>query len=180
MAKVLDIRILGDDILRKKLQEVDPTDPFLKDFIPDFIHTMYVRDGVGLAANQVGVDKRIVVIDPRTEDEERKQNPIVMLNPKILERDGKQIGDEGCISLPDIFAQVVRDKKIVYEYTDLEGNTFTKETEGYEAVIIQHELDHLDGIVFTDRVAPLTKLKLKTKLNQMKSTAVDGVNIRKD
>ncbi|NLO44262.1 MAG: peptide deformylase [Candidatus Cloacimonetes bacterium] len=180
MANVLDIRILGDDILRKKLQEVDPKDPFLKDFIPDLIHTMYIRDGVGLAANQVGVDKRIVVIDPHTADEEKEQNPIVMLNPKILERDGKQIGDEGCISVPYIFAPVVRDKKIVYEYTDLEGKTITKETEGYEAVIIQHELDHLDGIVFTDRLAPLAKLKLKTKLSQMESTAVDGVNIRKD
>lgn len=180
MPKVLDIRILGDDILRKKLKEVDPKDPYLKDFIPNFIHTMYERDGVGLAANQVGVDMRVVVIDPRTGEDREERNPIVMLNPAIIERDGKQVGEEGCISLPDIFAQVVRDKYIRYEYTDLSGERITKETEGYEAVIIQHELDHLDGVVFTDRLPPLTKLKLKGKLKDMMSSTLDGVNIRKD
>ncbi|HHV36929.1 MAG TPA: peptide deformylase [Candidatus Cloacimonetes bacterium] len=180
MPKVLDIRILGDDILRKKLKEVDHEDPLLKEFIPDLVHTMYVRDGVGLAANQVGVDMRVVVIDPRTAEEEQERNPIVMLNPKIIESEGKQIGEEGCISLPHIFAQVVRDKRIVYEYTDLNGERITKEVEGYEAVIVQHELDHLDGVVFTDRLPPLNKLKLKTKLSEMKATAVDGVNIRQD
>lgn len=176
MLKVLDIRIYGDEILTKSLEESDYQDPFLKGFIPNFIHTMYERDGVGLAANQVGYDKRIIVIDP-THSDEGIRNPIVMLNPEILESSGEQSMEEGCLSLPGIFAKVIRKEKIRYRYTDLFGKVVEEEAQGYKAVVLQHEIDHLNGIVFTDRISKLARLSLMHKLNELKSRAVDGVNI---
>lgn len=177
MAQILPIRILGDDILRKKLQLADINDPFLKSFIPDLIHTMYIRDGVGLAANQVGVDLKIFVIDPYWAHEDGKKNPIVMINPEITKREGEQIYEEGCISLPGIFANVNRALQISYSYTNTSGERITAEAEGYEAIVIQHEYDHLEGIVFTDRVSTLAKLKLSRKLKDMQAKAVNGINI---
>ncbi|HPF08596.1 MAG TPA: peptide deformylase [Candidatus Cloacimonadota bacterium] len=181
MAKTLPIRILGDDILRRKLQEVDLKDPSLPEYIENLIHTMYERDGVGLASNQVGEDKRIFVIDPLwAQNEDGERNPIVMLNPDIYEMEGEQVYEEGCISLPDIFANVHRALKIKYRYTTPEGKLIESSAEGYEAVVIQHEYDHLNGIVFTDRIGTLTKLKLHHKLKALEASAVNGVNIRKE
>lgn len=177
MAQILPIHILGDAILRKKLQAADSNDPFLKTFIPDLIHTMYLRDGVGLAANQVGVDLRIFVMDPWWAHEDGKKNPIVIINPEITKREGEQIYEEGCISLPGIFANVNRALQISYTYTNLNGERISAEAEGYEAIVIQHEYDHLDGIVFTDTVNTLTKLKLSRKLKDMQAKAVNGINI---
>jgi peptide deformylase len=177
MPKTLDIRIYGDDILRRKLKDADPKDPFLKEFLPDLIHTMYLRDGVGLAANQVGVDLRIFAIDPWWAQEDGKKNPRVMINPEILEREGEQISEEGCISLPNIFGNVLRDFKIRYKYTNTDGEEIQATAEGYEAVVIQHEFDHLQGTVFTDRLSTLAKLRVKRKLKDLESRAQDGINI---
>jgi peptide deformylase len=178
MPKILDIRILGDDILRKKLAEADVNDPFLKSYLPDLIHTMYERDGVGLASNQVGVDLRIVAIDPWWGREDSEPNPRILINPEIHSMEGEQIGEEGCISLPDVYANVPRALKIEYSYTDLNGERKLKTAEGFEAVVIQHEYDHLNGIVFTDRISTLAKLKLKHKLKKIEEKAQNGVNIR--
>ncbi|MCK9557368.1 MAG: peptide deformylase [Candidatus Cloacimonetes bacterium] len=178
MPKILPIRILGDDILRRKLKEADPKDPFLKSYLPDLIHTMYERDGVGLASNQVGVDLRIFAIDPWWGREGNKRKPIVLINPVIHHMEGDQLYEEGCISLPDIYANVPRAQKIKYSYTTPNGDHVEAEAEGYEAVVIQHEYDHLDGIVFTDKISTLAKLKLKRKLRDIEATAKDGVNIR--
>lgn len=178
MPTILPIRILGDAILRTKLQPADPQDPFLKSFLPDLIQTMYERDGVGLAANQVGVNLRIFAIDPWWGREDEEQNPRVLINPEILSMEGEQIGEEGCISLPEIYANVPRALKITYRYLTPEGESITATAEGFEAVVIQHEYDHLDGIVFTDRISSLAKLKLKRKLKDMEAQAQDGVNLR--
>jgi peptide deformylase len=181
MAKILPIRILGDNILRKKLKEVDLNDPALPAFIADLIETMYERDGVGLAANQVGEDKRMFVIDPWwAREEELGKNPIVMINPEILEREGEQVYEEGCISLPDIFANVHRAQSIRYRYTTPEGKSVEAEAEGYEAIVIQHEYDHLNGVVFTDHLGTLAKLRVLHKLKELEKLAVDGVNIRRE
>ncbi len=177
MARILPIRIYGDEVLRKKLKEVDLKDPFLKEYLPDLIHTMYMRDGVGLASSQVGVDLRIFVIDPWWAREEGKKDPRVMINPVIHERDGEQIGDEGCLSLPDIFAQVNRALKIRYSYYSPAGEYIEAEAEEYEAVVIQHEYDHLNGVLFTDLISPLAKLKYKIKLRNMAARAKNGINI---
>lgn len=179
MAEVLPIRILGDAILRKKLKEVDLSDPALPAFIEDLIETMYERDGVGLAANQVGEDKRMFVIDPWwARDDEVQKNPIVMINPEILQKEGEQVYEEGCISLPDIYANVHRAQNIRYRYTTPDGNSLEAEAEGYEAIVIQHEYDHLNGVVFTDHLGTLAKLRVMRKLKDLEATAVDGVNIR--
>lgn len=170
----------GDEILRRKLKPADPQDPFLKDFIPDLIQTMYIRDGVGLAANQVGVDLQIFVIDPWWAQKDGQKQPRVMINPQIIDREGEQIGEEGCISLPDIFGNVLRDFKIHYKYTTVDGEEIEDTAEGYEAVVIQHEYDHLQGVVFTDRLSTLAKLRVKRKLNDLQSRAKDGVNIAED
>nr|MDK2850225.1 peptide deformylase [Candidatus Cloacimonadota bacterium] len=177
MPKALDIRIYGDDILRRKLKEAEPKDPYIKKFLPDLIYTMYLREGVGLAANQVGVDLRIFVMDIGWTQKDAKQNPRVLINPEILEREGEQIGEEGCISLPNIFANVLRDYKIRYKYTTPDGKEVEAEAEGYEAEVIQHEYDHLEGIVFTDRLTTLAKLRVKRKLKDLELRAKDGINI---
>lgn len=180
MAKILPIRILGDDILRKKLKEADLNDPSLPEYIEDLTLTMYERDGVGLASSQVGEDRRIFVIDPYWAREEAGKNPIVMINPEIIHMEGEQVYEEGCLSLPDIFANVHRALKIRYRYTDPQGKLVEAEAEGYAAVVIQHEYDHLDGIVFTDRISTLNKLMLMRKLKEMQALAVNGVNIRQE
>ncbi|PKN72942.1 MAG: peptide deformylase [Candidatus Cloacimonetes bacterium HGW-Cloacimonetes-3] len=174
---LLPVRLYGDEILRTKLKECDVFDPALQAFIPDLVHTMYERDGVGLAANQVGSHFRVFVIDPAWAREDASPNPIVMINPIIESREGEVDNEEGCISLPGIFAYVHRAVRISYSYSDPQGNRLHETAEGFKAVVIQHEYDHLEGIVFTDRIGILAKLKLKRKLNELVARAVNGVNI---
>lgn len=176
--KLLPVRVYGDDILRQKLPECDLNDPALQEFIPDLIYTMYQRDGVGLAANQVGNTLRVFVIDPGISEEDAVPNPTVMINPIIETREGEIQGDEGCISLPGIFAAVTRAKHITYSYTDITGQRITESAQDYKAVVIQHEYDHLEGILFTDHLGTLAKLKVKRHLKELASTAVNGINIR--
>ncbi len=173
---LLPIRILGDDILRQKAAEVAEIDEEIKDFAQDLTHTMYIRDGVGLAAPQVGRSIRMFVIDPGRRDDDAK-NPIVMINPVIEEPAGESSSDEGCISVPEVFAEVKRHDKIKISYTDLNGKRHTGEVSGFEATVIQHEYDHLDGVLFIDKISALAKLKNSVKIRQILSTAVDGVNI---
>jgi peptide deformylase len=176
-SKLLPIRLYGDDILREKLPEADYKDPELQALIPDFIYTMYERDGVGLAANQVGSRFRMFVIDPHWSRDDAEPDPKVMINPVIESREGEIAGEEGCISLPGLFADVHRAAKISYSYTDPQGNRHTETAEGFPAVVIQHEYDHLEGVLFTDRVSTLSKLKLKRRLKDLAARAENGVNI---
>lgn len=177
---MLPIRILGDDILRQKAVEVAEIDAEIKDFAQDLTHTMYLRDGVGLAAPQVGRSIRMFVIDPGRRDDAEAKNPIVMINPVIEEPSGESTSEEGCISVPDVFAEVKRHKEIKISYTDLDGKRHTEEVSDFVATVIQHEYDHLDGVLFIDRITALAKLKNSAKIRQIRSTAVDGVNIRKE
>jgi peptide deformylase len=175
--KLLPVRLYGDELLKKKLPESDPFDPALQEFIPDLIHTMYERDGVGLAANQVGSDFRVFVIDPFWAHEGEKKNPIVMINPLIENREGEVVGEEGCISLPGIYADVHRSARITYSYTDQLGNRIQESAEDFKAVVIQHEYDHLEGIVFTDRISTLARLRLKAKLKELASHTQNCINV---
>ncbi len=175
--KLLPIRLYGDEILKRKLEECDYQDPALQELIPDLTYTMYQRDGVGLAANQVGSVFRVFVVDPYWARDDGKPNPIVMINPVIESKQGEIEGEEGCISLPGIYANVHRAARIDYSYTTPEGERIQASAEGFEAVVIQHEYDHLEGIVFTDKIGTLSKLKLKRKLNELAAKAVNGSNI---
>lgn len=175
--RLLPVRLFGDESLKKQLPECDPHDPALQDFIPDLIYTMYERDGVGLAANQVGSEFRVFVIDPFWAREGEEKQPEVMINPVIESRDGEVVGEEGCISLPGIYADVHRSARISYSYTDPEGNRRSETAEDFKAVVIQHEFDHLEGIVFTDRISTLARLRLKGKLKELAAKTVNGNNI---
>lgn len=178
--KLLPVRIYGDEILRKKALPVNRFDDKLKKLVRDMIYTMYKRDGVGLAANQIGSTQRIFIIDTELSKEDCEPNPIVIINPVIESGEGEYEMEEGCISVPSIYAKVKRFNKIRYTFLDINGKLHESEAEGYKAVVIQHENDHLDGVLFVDRIGKLSLLKIKRKLNELLKTAVDGKNIRTD
>ena len=140
------IREYGDDVLAKECREVKEITPRIKELVSDMLDTMYEANGVGLAAPQVGVLKRVVVIDVSPEADQ----PIVMINPVILEKDGEQTGYEGCLSLPGKSAIVTRPNHVKARATDLDGNEFEIEGEELLARAICHELDHLDGHMYVE------------------------------
>jgi peptide deformylase len=141
-----NLRYEGDEILRKKSKEVSVVDDKIRTLLDDLVETMYENDGVGLAAPQVGILKRAVVID--VED----GNVYKMVNPKIIKRSGEQIGQEGCLSVPETKGIVRRPMNVTVEYTDENGKQVILDAEDILARCICHEVDHLDGILFTDRV----------------------------
>ena len=139
------IRVYGDDILTKKCREVKEMTPRLKELIDDMLETMYDAEGVGLAAPQVGVLRRIVVIDVG-------EGPIVLVNPRIIEQDGEQEGMEGCLSVPGKIGQVTRPNHVIVEGLDADMNPVRVEGEELLARALCHEIDHLDGILYKDLV----------------------------
>jgi peptide deformylase len=141
-----NLRYEGDEILRKKSKEVSVVDDKIRTLLEDLLDTMYAHDGVGLAAPQVGILKRAVVID--VED----GNVYKMINPKIIARSGEQIGQEGCLSVKEKKGIVKRPMNITVEYTNENGEKVTLEAEELLARAICHEVDHLEGILFVDRV----------------------------
>lgn len=150
---IRQIRKKGDDILSKKSKEVENIDDKIKELSQDMLETMYKNDGVGLAACQVGILKRIIVYDYLYVEEDGKKSPMVMINPVIKNRSKSMVFvEEGCLSFPDEYKEVKRHEKVTVEYTDLDGKRKTLHAKDLEAVVIQHETDHLDGVVFLDRV----------------------------
>ena len=129
----------------------------IRQLAADMIEVMYDEPGIGLAAPQVGESVRMFVIDTEWSDEEIGRNPKVVLNPEISEREGRITWDEGCLSVPDYNAVVERDAKITLRGLDLDGNPILERAEGLRAVCIQHEVDHLDGILFIDRISRLKR-----------------------
>lgn len=140
------IRIDGDSILRKVCKPVTEMTPRVSQLIDDMFETMYAANGVGLAAPQVGIVKRIVVIDVGDE------NPLALINPKIIEMDGEQTGDEGCLSLPGKVGTVTRPMHVVCTAFDRDMQEITVTGEGLLARALCHEIDHLDGILYKDKV----------------------------
>ena len=141
---IRNIRKMGDEVLRKPSKEIKEMTSRTMLLIEDMFDTMYEAYGVGLAAPQVGILKRLVVIDTY------EGQPLVLINPKIVEKDGEQIGDEGCLSLPGKVAVVKRPNHVVCEALDRDMNPIRVEGEGLLARAICHELDHLDGILYPD------------------------------
>lgn len=137
----------GDDTLRKISREITRIDSRIQELIDDMLQTMYANNGVGLAAPQVGVLRRLFVADVKD-----GSGPLVAINPRIVLTEGTQIGSEGCLSIPGRFGDVERPAKLVLEALDRNGNPYTLKAEGYLAVCICHENDHLDGILFRDKV----------------------------
>ncbi len=150
---ILPIHVLGSPVLRQRSPEIVQIDDALRRLVDDMLETMYAAKGVGLAANQVGVARRVAVID--AEDQK-----YVLVNPVILESSGRATSEEGCLSIPDIYADVTRPDRVVVEATDRDGNQVRIETEGLPARAIQHEIDHLDGILFIDHLGPMKRRML--------------------
>jgi peptide deformylase len=140
----------------------------IRELAADMIEVMYDEPGIGLAAPQVGASVRMFVIDTAWSDEEIGRHPLVVINPEISERDGRITWDEGCLSVPDYNAVVERDARITLRGLDLDGNPIVEHAEGLRAVCIQHEVDHLDGILFIDRISRLKRgLYVKKRRKQL-------------
>lgn len=146
------IRIEGDEILKKHSKEVEVIDEKILELVKDMIETMHKFNGVGLAAPQVGILKRIAVIDLYEEGD----GPVVLINPVILKEEGTQTVEEGCLSFPNQFAKIVRPKKVVVEALDENGKKRKITAEGLFAQAISHEVDHLNGELFIDKIIPGT------------------------
>ena len=140
---VLDIRVLGDPILRERTESLPHVTEELRSLVADMFETMYAAEGIGLAAPQVGRKARVFVMDV-------DENPLTMINPVIIEQEGKERAEEGCLSIPEIFGDVDRATRIVVRATDLDGNSLEIELTDLAARCVQHELDHLDGKLFID------------------------------
>ena len=141
------IRYIGDDILKKKCKPVKAITDSTKELIQDMFDTMYEANGVGLAAPQVGILRRICVIDIREGD------PVVLINPEIVESSGEQTDEEGCLSIPGKVAEVTRANYVKVSSLDMDMNPVTYEGEGLLARAMQHEMDHLDGILYGERAS---------------------------
>lgn len=164
--------------LKKVARDVDPieiNDAFRK-IIADMIETMIEAPGVGLAAPQVNISKRFIVVDVSAYYPDRK--PFALINPVILEKEGKTTFDEGCLSLPEFRETVERSKKIKVEYLDEMGKKQTLVDDDFLAIVIQHEIDHLDGIVAADRISPMKRMMYLKKLKKRdKVTIPDLVSL---
>jgi peptide deformylase len=166
---ILPVYVYGMPVLRKKAKEIEPDFEGLDQLIDDMFETMYHADGVGLAAPQIGQSLRLIVIDASEIEDESdpslKDFKIVLINPRILKEEGEKWEfNEGCLSFPDIREGVFRQLTITLEYYDREFNRHEEEFDGIRARIIQHEVDHLEGILFVDKIAPLRKRLLQSKL----------------
>lgn len=148
---IRNLRLEGDEILNKKSREVEVIDDKLQILIDDMIETMHKYNGVGLAAVQVGVLKRVVVIDIYDD-----KGPITLINPIILKTKGEREVEEGCLSFPNKFAKVIRPEEVIAEYTDRKGKRVKIKAKDLLAQAICHELDHLDGEVFIGKILPGT------------------------
>lgn len=175
---ILPIVGYGHPTLRKEAQPIDSSYPNLKQLVADMFETMYAADGVGLAAPQVDLPIQVVVIGVPILDEKTKEYSDtlaehVMVNPTILESKGsQQYYNEGCLSLPGIHEDVLRPEGVVVRYYDTDFNEHVEELHGMYARIAQHEIDHLNGKVFTDRLTPLRKAMLKRKLTDVSTGRV--------
>lgn len=175
---ILPIYIYGQPVLRKVAQDIDAANyPNLKELIDNMYETMYRADGVGLAAPQIGLSERIFVVDlsPMASEEhpEFRDFRKVFVNAHITERSGDlELVEEGCLSIPGIHEKVPREGEVTIAYLDEELQPREERYSGYMARVIQHEYDHLDGILFTDRISPLRKRMVKSKLANMEKGKV--------
>ncbi len=158
---VLKLQKYGSPVLREKAMLVNKVDEEIRKLVENMIETMYAEGGVGLAAPQVGISKRIVVID--TED----KGVIVLINPAIIKREGEMREEEGCLSVPGVYSTVRRSSVVTVEALDLNEKKFRISQEGFLAIVLQHEIDHLDGYLFIDRLNPAKRLMIKDQLKKI-------------
>jgi len=164
---VLPIRKYGDPVLRKRATDVDPSEinDELQRLIDDMVETMYAEPGVGLAANQVGVAKRLAVIDLTVGEE--PENVHVLINPELVDESGECLEEEGCLSIPDFVELVSRPERVTVRYLDRNGEPREMSGEGLMARAICHEIDHLNGVMFVDYLRGLKKDRILRKISKL-------------
>lgn len=166
---ILPLVIAPDERLKTKSSPIEKIDAEIKKLAADMLETMYAENGIGLAAVQVGVLKRMLVADVTWRQDEGPGKQWVLINPEIVSGDDeKNVYKEGCLSFPDQFAEVERPKGVRVRYTDLEGKQHEEDFDGLLATCIQHEIDHLNGVVFVDYISPVKRDMIHRKLNKMK------------
>ena len=157
---VRSLHLLGSPVLRERAKPVPAVDDTVRQFVADLFDTMHAAKGVGLAANQVGVALRVAVVDVG----EEAPDPLVLINPIVTPRgDVVETAEEGCLSIPDLFAEVERPLEITLEALDRDGKPYRMEISGYKARAVQHEVDHLDGVLFLDHLTAVKRASLLSK-----------------
>lgn len=156
-----------DPRLKRVAAPVTEFTPELRQLVADMAETMYAAPGIGLAATQVDVHRQVIVIDVS----ESKDALLVLINPRILRAEGEMKGEEGCLSVPGYYDGVMRAERVTVEAQDVEGRPFTLDAEGLLAVCIQHEMDHLKGIVFVERLSQLKQMRYRARLAKQKKEA---------
>jgi peptide deformylase len=159
---LLTILEFPDPRLRTRAQPVEQVDAALRKLVDDMFETMYAAPGIGLAATQVNVHKRLLVIDVS----ESRKEPLVFINPEILDRQGVEETEEGCLSVPGVYDKVTRADRIRVRALDRDGKSFEMNADGLLAVCIQHEIDHLDGKLFVDYLSELKRTRIRKKLEK--------------
>jgi peptide deformylase len=157
---VLSVRLYGDPVLRRVAEPVLAVAPEIKKIIADMVESMWQQVGIGLAAPQVGVSLRIVVMD------DGKGGASALINPAVTDRRGSVRDEEGCLSLPGIFAEIERSKWVRVSAEDEEGRPISFEAQGLRAKVIQHEIDHLDGVLFIDHLPPVARDRIKKRIQK--------------
>ena len=168
---LLDILIWPDPNLLEVSEPVETIDDDIRVLVEDMLETMYDADGVGLAAPQVGVKKRVVVVDINAKDDDTPsgEEPLVLINPVFTKKEGELEWEEGCLSVPGELGLVTRAAEVTMEYLDLNGDPQTLEADGLKAVALQHEIDHLDGKLFVDYLGRLKRNAIKRKMLRLKA-----------
>lgn len=165
----MEVYLYGSPLLKRKIRKIDKLPPNFTDFLERMYLTMYEDDGIGLSANQVGVELRFFIADFSLHDKDLGRE--VFINPEIVAEEGEDTLEEGCLSIPEIREKVTRALKIKVRYENLQGQLLEKEYEGFAARVIQHEIDHLNGILFVEKISSLKRSFLKSAL---KKIAVKG------
>jgi peptide deformylase len=166
---MLTLRTYPDPILLKVAEPVSDFGPALRNLVEEMFLTMYQEHGLGLAAPQVGISKRIYVIN--TEDGQPPEGELALINPEIVSVEGEQYGDEGCLSFPGMSARKLRPNRVIMRAQNVDGNWFEVTGEGLKARALLHELDHLDGKVFVQDLEPVEFIKIRKRLEQLKREA---------
>jgi peptide deformylase len=159
---MLGIRIIGDQVLRKVAEDVTVFDEDLETLAQEMIETMHESDGIGLAAPQVGISKQLLVTDISSID--ARMGPMVFVNPEILDTGGEVTMEEGCLSIPNVREDVTRPETIVLKYQTVDGEEKTETFDGWMSRVLQHEIDHLHGVLFTDYLSPVKQKLLLADL----------------
>lgn len=164
-----------DKRLRRISEPVSAVTDEVRSLAEDMLDVMYDEPGIGLAAPQLGEAIRLIVVDTDWTEEDGERNPIVAVNPEIVASDGKLTWTEGCLSVPDFTADVERAERVTLRYTDLEGREHSEDAEGLRAVCFQHEIDHLDGVLFIDRISRLKRsLYVQKRKKALRREEEDG------